>query len=126
MSKPEINWHEFYAAASDYVEHGHDDTLRHVVSTLRDETYEAGRQDVLREGAARAAMLEQQAEWFDTAAKADGPVGKVVAGVVAGAFATAADAYRTTPKPTLEEPPAQEPTTAGEGLEAFDNLRTTS
>lgn len=80
------------------------DALLAYASELADQAYEAGRQDVLTDGQARAALLDGQSYWLDAAENADGPVGKVVAETVASAFREWADRYRTRERSSLDCP----------------------
>jgi hypothetical protein len=105
MRKPEIDWEVLWRAIAE-------GSVSIIIVKLRDEAYDAGmhegRYELLTDGVARAAMLNEQSRWLDIAAKADGEVGRVVAKVVATAFGEAADRLRNTPKPTLVEPSGAE------------------
>jgi hypothetical protein len=92
VEKPEIDYDRLY----DGVGQDFDATkIDDYVSEFRDECYEAGRQAVLTEGAARTALLEAQSRWLDEADSASTPTLRTLARVMADAFAQEAARFKT-------------------------------
>ena len=94
------------------------ETMGTYVRELMDESYRAGRDNVITEGPARAALLDGYSHWLDRADDLrESQVGRTISRVIADAFRTWADACRPTPKPTLDQSTSEEVAELQEVLE---------
>lgn len=117
MKKPEIDQDALFEAAYSYDSYTGQQKLLAFIGKLVDQAYEAGRRDVLSDGAARHAMLAEQSHWLDRAAKAGDDAIRAIAQVVSDAFGNAATQLRAQPRPTLDEPTGE---VAGETVENLE------